>query len=99
MKKLYEVSTELTIYILAEDEDDAVGEASLHSNEEIDNLLPGDFTATRVTSLPAGYADAYPYREDREDTRTMGQIFEAEQAAEKEERARIEFEKRQLKLF
>lgn len=101
MKKLYEVSAELTLYVLAEDDDAAAGEAHLHASEEVDNLLPGDFTASRVTSLPADCEDAYPYTdsEDWEDLRTLGQIFEAEKAAEKAERSRIEFEERQLKLF
>lgn len=51
MKKLYEVSAELTLYVLAEDDDAAAGEAHLHANEEVDNLLPGELY--RISSIIA----------------------------------------------
>lgn len=98
MKKLYVATAELMIYVMAESERDAMSQAEEGARLEMDNLTYAEFDARRaVGTYDANWADAYPYNSD--DNRSVQEIFEAEKEKEAEEKRRIEFEKRQLKLF
>lgn len=97
MKKLYEVEVELTIYVMAESESEAVDIAQEHAKEEIDNLPKFNFTAARPECCPTSWEDGYPY--GSYENNTVGEILELEKEVAKKQAEREEWEKRQLKLF
>ena len=97
--KLYEVSVELTLCVLADNEQDAQSLGNEHAADECDNLTKSDFVANRMKYIPQNWQNACPYGNNYYDDRTVQEIFDAEKASDEDERKRIEFEKRQRKLF
>ncbi len=78
MKQLYEISADLIMYVMAENESDAVDVARDNLSDEIHNL---DMAAIRATCLFANWQDSYPYGSD--DNLTVKEIFEQQIEAEK----------------
>ena len=102
MKELYEISTDLILYVMAESEDEALTSAMCNIPQECDNLRKNDFEITHpVEFYYAIWEDVEPYGSD--DSRTVKQIFEDEKEDEEKDRLaeqeRIEWEKKQIKMF
>ncbi len=77
MKQLYEISAGLIMYVMAENENDAVDVARNNISDEVDNL---DITAIKATCLFANWQDSYPYGSD--DDLTVREIFEQQKEYE-----------------
>jgi len=97
MKKLYEVETELILYVMAESESEAVAVAQRNAGEEAENLTSFEFTAFRPTHYLANWENEYPYGADT--NQTVKEIMEAEKEAAKKQAEREHWEKKQLKMF
>lgn len=97
MKKLYEVETELVLYVMAENESDAVEVAQRNIRDETDNLSEHQFSACRPTHYCANWENEYPYGSDTD--QTVKEIMEAEKEAAKKQAEREFWEKKQLKMF
>lgn len=97
MKKLYEVEVELTLYVMAESEGEAVDVAQSHADEEIDNVPSFNFSAIRPEHCLAGWKDIYPYGSDLDNT--VGEILAYEKEVAKKQAEREYWEKKQIKMF
>ena len=97
MKKLYEVETELILYVMAENESGAVVIAQRNVSAEAENLTRFDFTAVRPTHYYANWENEYPYGSDT--NQTVKEIIEIEKEVAKKQAEREFWEKKQLKLF
>ena len=96
MKKLYEVETELVLYVMAENESEAITIAQKNIREEADNLWEHQFSAYRPTRYYANWENEIPYGSDSD--QTVKEIMEAEKEAAKKQVEREEWEKKQRKL-
>jgi hypothetical protein len=97
MKNLYEVETELIIYVMAENESEAVIVAQRNIRDETDNLLEHQFSACRPTHYRVNWENGTPYGSDT--NQTVKEIMEAEKEAAKKQAEREFWEKKQLKMF
>ena len=97
MKRLYEVETELILYVMAENESEAIKVAQRNISEEADNLWEHQFSAYRPTHYNANWENEYPYGADT--NQTVKEIMEAEKEAAKKQAEREHWEKKQLKMF
>lgn len=88
MKKLYEVSADLILYVMVEDEREAeiIGKSQLY--EEMDNA---DINAYKADSILAIWSDSVPYGSD--DNRTCGEIIAEQREIEKKIIEQKEYEK------
>ena len=97
MKKLYEVETELYMYVMAEDKYDAAGIARKNVSDEADNLSSHNFAVSVPVHYMADWEDSVPYGSDTD--QTVKEIFKAEKEVAKKQADREKWEKRQLKMF
>lgn len=75
MKKLFEVSIEKTIYVLAEDEHEAELEAKTYEGEEeADNLSIREVMGSN--QIPREYMDTLPYGDHEGKEMTLAEIME-----------------------
>lgn len=96
MKKLYEVEIELHMYVMAENESEAISVAQRNVKDEADNLSDFDFAANRTTCCYANWENEYPYGADTNDT--VGEILKLEKEAAIKQVEREKWEKKQRKL-
>ena len=83
---------------MAENEDEAAEIGLRYIGEECGNLRKSDLNVLRPDGCIWGaWESAHPYNSD--DNRTVREIFNDEKEAEAKEKERIEWEKKQLKLF
>jgi len=68
MKQLYEVETELVLYVMAENESEAVSIAQRNIKEEAGNLSRFDLTALKPKYCYANWEDSHPYGSDTNQT-------------------------------
>lgn len=97
MKQLYEVETELVLYVMAENEPEAIVVAQRNIREEADNLSEHQFSAYRPTHYYANWENECPYGSDTD--QTVKEIMEAEKEVAKKQAEREYWEKKQLKMF
>lgn len=75
MKRLFEVTVEKTIYVLAEDEAEAELEAKTYEGEEdAENVMAREITS--ANQIPGEYMDTLPYGNDEGPEMTLAQIME-----------------------
>jgi len=96
MKKLYEVETELILYVMAENESEAIVVAQRNIRGEADSLSEHQFSAYRPTHYWANWENEYPYGADT--NQTVGEIMEAEKEDARKRAESEEWEKKQYKL-
>ena len=97
MKRLYEVETELILYVMAESESEAVVVARRNIREEADNLWDHQFSAYRPTHYNVNWENGYPYGSDT--NQTVKEIMEAEKEAAKKQADREFWDNKQIKMF
>jgi len=79
MKKLYEVTVEHTVYVMAEDDNEAKWEAELALDDSRYDIQPDSVIASRVKSyIDKEWRDGQPYNQDADDERTCAEILEDE---------------------
>jgi hypothetical protein len=94
---LYEATLELTIYIHADDPEDARLHAMDGFRDEIDNYLSFNLEVHEATSVLEEWKSAYPY--GKETDLTVGELFEHEQELRKQKANYEEYLRRQMRLF
>ena len=103
--KLYEVETEIIMYVLAHDEADAREIAIQNIEEEAGNLGSRDFDVNEANrAYHADWSNGTPYYDDNDDLEglddmTVKEIIAEMKTREAEQAKREEFEKKQIPLF
>jgi len=99
MKRLYQVEAMLTLCVMAESEAEAREVACENMDSELSSLDETDLDATPLEYIPSEWSGYHPYGLDDYDTRTVEEIFEAEKEEKARDIERLEYEKKQIKLF
>lgn len=103
--KLYEIETEIVMYVLATDEDAAKDIAMCSIKDEVDSLSAGDFSVNEAKDSWHGHwTNGIPYSDDDDDLEGLDGMTVKEIMVEFANRAseqadREAWEAKQLKLF
>lgn len=93
-KTLWEVTADITLYVMAEDEDDAIKVAMREGiKEETDNLCKWDLSAFQPNrGVMGNWVNLQPYNSD--DNRTVGEIWNEMEGKRKQRELYEEYLKR-----